>query len=143
MIGTLTYVTCTRGGCLSPAESGAAINEESKADAIRRVFETKGRRTRGKNVQAILLEQGIKVTSSQVSWVRKQLRRKKLAAKAQARMVKAGYKMSTGYEMPKKARPSRNGGLTLKDLMAAKDLVNQVGSVAVLRQVLDVLEKIG
>jgi arginine repressor len=89
----------------------------TKADAIRGVFGEMGVKARSRDVVATLAARGIKVTSAQVSTLRKTV------ANSRARVV-------TSYSV------------SLDHLMAAKALAQRLGGIAVAQRALESLAKL-
>jgi arginine repressor len=96
---------------------GANGSSGTKADAIRGVFGEMGAKARARDVVATLAARGIKVTSAQVSTLRKTI---------DSRRGKA----STAYSV------------SLDHLMAAKALAQRLGGIAVAQRALESLAKL-
>jgi len=118
----------TRGKKAAAAKNGAG--ETSKAQRIRDVAKTLGKKVRPRDVIAELAREGVKVSSAQVSMT----------------LRSAGYKRrrrgKKAVETTAAAHSSANG-LNVEALIAAKALVAKVGSVAVAEEALKVLKKLG
>jgi hypothetical protein len=104
-------------------------SQPSKAQMIRDAAKALGKSVRPRDVIAKLAEQGVKVTSPQVSVTlraagyRRKRRGKKAAAAA--------------------AHPATGNGLNVEALIAAKALISKVGSVETAEEALRVLKKLG
>lgn len=110
------------------ATNGAA--ETSKADSIRHVAQGLPKPIRPRDVVAALNEQGISVSPAQVSQVLKSmgLKRRRRGRRPAAMAGRAATPMG---EM-----------LTLENLLAAKKLVTQLGSIEAAKHAVDALAKL-
>ena len=113
------------------ASSNGAAVRGSKAAAIRSAAKSLGKKVRPRDVIAKLKEQGIAVTSAQVSTT---LKRMGMRPKGQDRKARAAAAAS----------PAANGSrsITINDLIAAKKLVEQLGGVEAASQALSALAKL-
>ena len=117
----------TRAGKKAAATNGAG--EASKAQRIRDVAKTLGKKVRPRDVIAELAKDGVTVSSAQVSMTlrsagyRRKRRGKRTAAAA--------------------AHPATGNGLNVEALIAAKALISKVGSVETAEEALRVLKKLG
>ncbi len=118
----------TRGKKAAAAPSNAA--ETSKAQRIRDVAKTLGRKVRPRDVIAELAREGITVSSAQVSMT---LRSAGYRHKRRGRKVAAATA----------AAASSSNGLNLDALIAAKALIAKVGSVEVAEEALRAMKKLG
>jgi hypothetical protein len=110
-----------------PAAPAASSNGTSKAEQIRQVAKSMGRKVRPRDVIAKLSEQGVTVTSAQVSTV--------LASMGMKRRKHGRRRMAVVETVA--------STLTLDSLLAAKKLVQQVGSVDAAKTAVDALAKLG
>ncbi len=116
------------------AAAGNGSSERGqKAEAIRTAARSFGKKVRPKDVIAMLKEQGIVVSSAQVSQTLKAMgmRRTRRGRKARVGAVAAAPRVA-----------SRLGSIAIDDLIAAKKLVNQLGSVEAATQALAALAKL-
>jgi arginine repressor len=127
----------SRGGKTAVAKKGAGkkatatngASEVSKAQRIRDVAKALGKSVRPRDVVAKLAEQGVRVSSPQVSVTlraagyRRKRRGKKTAAAA--------------------AHPATGNGLNVEALIAANAFISKVGSVETAEEALRVLKKLG
>ncbi len=112
------------------ASAGASTNSAAltKADQIREVAKTMGKRVRPRDVRAALAAKGIDVSRAQISNVlrgmglKRRRRRRKAAAAA--------------------APAARSVAISIDDLVAAKKLVGQVGSIEKVKEALSALAKL-
>jgi arginine repressor len=104
--------------------------ETSKAQRIRDVAKTLGRKVRPRDVIAELAKEGITVSSAQVSMT---LRSAGYRRKRRGRKVAATTAATT----------SSSNGLNLDALIAAKALIAKVGSVEVAEEALRAMKKLG
>ena len=113
------------------ASSNGAAERGSKAAAIRSAAQSLGKKVRPRDVIAMLKDQGITVTSAQVSTT---LKRMGMRPKGRDRKSRAAAAAS----------PAANGSrsITINDLIAAKKLVEQLGSVEAASQALSALAKL-
>lgn len=107
------------------SKPAAPSNGASKAASIRQVAQSMGKRVRPRDVIAKLAEQGIQASSAQVSQVLKGMgmKRRRRGRRAAVTDVVAST-------------------LTLDSLLAAKKLVNQLGSVEAAKSAVDALAKL-
>ncbi|HEV3343250.1 MAG TPA: hypothetical protein VG125_22955 [Pirellulales bacterium] len=108
----------------APAVSSAGA---SKAEQIRQVAKSMGGRVRPRDVIAQLSQQGVAVSSAQVSTV----------------LAGMGMKRRRRGRRPAAVVESVASTLTLDSLLAAKRLVNQLGSVEAAKTAVDALAKLG
>lgn len=101
-----------------------------KADAIRAAAMSIKGKVRPRDVIAMLGEQGIEVTSAQVSTTLK-----KMGMRKTGRGRKPGRPAAT-------ARAAHSGSISIDDLIAAKKLVEQLGSIEAASQALSALAKL-
>jgi hypothetical protein len=115
-----------KSGRAKPARAAAPVKSEAgtKADAIRQTAQGLPKPIRPRDVIAKLSEQGIAVSNAQVGQVLKGMGMRRRRGR---RAMKVEVVAST---------------LTLDSLLAAKKLVNQLGSVEVAKQVVDALARI-
>lgn len=104
--------------------------QSSKAQMIRDAAKELGKKVRPRDVVAKLAEQGVKVSSPQVSVT---LRAAGYRRKRRGKRAAAGTATS--------AAPS--SGLNVEALIAAKALISKVGSVQAAEQAIAVLKKLG
>jgi len=112
-----------------PRTKKSAVGEISKAEHIRQAAKTMGKKVRPKQIIAVLKEQGIVVTSPQVSSTLKaagyhRKRRGKKAASATA------------------PTPASANGLTLNALVAAKERIHKAGSVKAAEAAIQAMKKL-
>ena len=117
----------TRGKKAAAAKNGAG--ETSKAQRIRDVAKTLGKKVRPRDVIAELAKEGVKVSSAQVSMTLRSAgyRRKRRGKKAAAAV----------------AHPATGNGLNVEALIAAKALIAKVGGVEAAEEAIKVLKKLG
>ena len=124
----------TKKGAKGATKKAAAATNgsagTSKADSIRLVAEGMPKPVRPRDVVAALNEQGIAVSPAQVSQVLKGmgLKRRRRGRKPAA--------------MGGRATSSTSGSLSLENLLAAKRLVDQLGSVEAAKQAVDALARL-
>jgi arginine repressor len=118
----------TRGKKAAAATNNAT--ETSKAQRIRDIAKTLGRKVRPRDVIAELAKEGITVSSAQVSMT---LRSAGYRRKRRGRKVAATAAAAT----------SSSNGLNLDALIAAKALIAKVGSVEVAEEALRAMKKLG
>jgi arginine repressor len=114
-------------------KAAAATNntaETSKAQRIRDVAKTLGRKVRPRDVIAELAREGITVSSAQVS---------STLRAAGYRRKRRGRKVAS----VRAAAASSSNGLNLDALIAAKALIAKVGSVEVAEEALRAMKKLG
>ena len=115
----------------SRGKKAAATNgagETSKAQRIRDVAKALGKQVRPRDVIAELAKEGIAVSSAQVS---------STLSAAGYRRKRRGRKVSAAV-----ARPASGNGLNLYALIAAKALINKVGSVEAAEEALRAMKKL-
>lgn len=107
----------------APKKPVASKKEINKSEEIRKVanaMKAKGEKPRPVVIIETLKKQGIEVSSPQISMVLKKMgfrpRKRSKAGKA------------AGVVKPISVKPSRNGLVTIDDLIAAKKVVGQFGS---------------
>jgi arginine repressor len=108
-------------------KKAAAPDRDNKAEAIRAAAKSLGKKVRPRDIIAMLKEQGIAVSSAQVSTTLKSM-----GMKRTRRGRKAGAVAAAGREP-----------ITIEDLIAAKKLVNQLGSIEAASQAISALAKLG
>jgi len=108
------------------ANKAASSNDSSKAESIRQVAEGMAKPVRPRDVIAKLAEQGIEASSAQVSQVLKAM----------------GMKRRKRHRRPAMVTTTVASTLSLESLLAAKKLVNQLGSVEAAKSAVDALSKI-
>jgi transposase len=118
-----------RDSAAAPAKSSSGESQAgaSKAEQIRQVAAGMGGKVRPRDVIAKLAEQGVTVSSAQVSTVLRAM----------------GMKRRRRGRSPAAAVESVASTLTLDSLLAAKRLVNQLGSVEAAKTAVDALAKLG
>jgi hypothetical protein len=116
-----------RESAVAPAPSSSSAGA-SKAEQIRQVAKGMGGRVRPRDVIAQLAQQGVTVSSAQVSTV--------LASMGMKRRRRGRRPAAAVVE-------SVTSTLTLDSLLAAKRLVNQLGSVEAAKTAVDALAKLG
>ncbi len=115
-----------------PRKSGAEGGEKSKAQLIRDAAKEIGSGVRPRDIIAKLKEQGVEVSSAQVSTT--------LAAAGFRRKRRRRGGRPAGSKNV--ASHSTNGGLNLDALVAAKALVAKVGSVEVAEEAIKALKRL-
>jgi hypothetical protein len=107
----------------APKKPVASKKEINKSEEIRKVataMKAKGEKPRPVVIIETLKKQGVEVSSPQISMVLKKMgfrpRKRSTAGKA------------AGAVKPISVKPSRNGLVTIDDLIAAKKVVGQFGS---------------
>ena len=109
-----------------PRPKKSATGEISKAEHIRQTAKKMGKKVRPKEIVAVLKEQGIVVTSQQVSTT----------------LHAAGYRRRRrGKKTTGAAAPIANG-LNLEALIAAKALIQKVGSIKAAEEALAAMKKL-
>ena len=110
-------------------KKSAGANEMTKAEHIRQAAKKLGKRVRPRDVVAALKEQGVAVTSPQVSKTLKAAgyRRKRRAKRAAAAASTA---------------PVTLNGLNLKALIAAKELIHKAGGVKAAEAAIQAMKKL-
>jgi arginine repressor len=106
----------------------------NKAEAIRAAAKSLGKKVRPRDVIAMLKEQGIEVSSAQVSTTLKNMGMKK---------VRRGRKAGVGAVAALSRTASQSHSITIEDLIAAKKLVNQLGSVEAASKAISALARLG
>lgn len=102
--------------------AAAAKKEVNKSEEIRKVaaaMKAKNEKPRPVKIIEILKKQGIEVSSPQISMV---LKRMGFRPRKRSKAAKAGAVKSSAV------KTSRNGAVTVDDLIAAKKVVSQFGS---------------
>jgi lambda repressor-like predicted transcriptional regulator len=117
----------TRGKKAAAAKNDAGGT--SKAQRIRDVAKTLGKKVRPRDVIAELAKEGITVSSPQVS---------STLRAAGYRRKRRGTKVAAAV-----AHPAAGNGLNVEALIAAKALIAKVGSVETAEEALKVLKKLG
>jgi arginine repressor len=112
------------------AAATTSVGETSKAQRIRDVAKTLGRKVRPRDVIAELAKEGITVSSAQVSMTLRS---------AGYRRKRRGRKVAS----VKAAAASSSNGLNLDALIAAKALITKLGSVEVAEEALRAMKKLG
>jgi arginine repressor len=113
-------------GKKAAAKNGAG--ETSKAQRIRDVAKTLGRKVRPRDVIAELAKEGVTVSSAQVSMT----------------LRSAGYRRKRrGKNTAAAAHPAAGNGLNVEALIAAKALIAKVGGVEAAEEAIKVLKKLG
>ncbi|HVX64377.1 MAG TPA: hypothetical protein VHC19_27385 [Pirellulales bacterium] len=115
------------------ARSGGGAERGQKAEAIRSAARSIGGKVRPRDVIAMLKEQGIEVSSAQVSTTLKSMG---------MRRTRRGRKGKVGAVAAAPRAASRSEAISIDDLIAAKKLVNQLGSVEAASQALSALAKL-
>jgi arginine repressor len=117
----------------APKKAAALTNGTSgtKADAIREVAKGMGKRVRPMEVRAALSAKGIEVSYTQVSQVLTKMGMHKRRRR----------KSATGTAAP--AARSTSTSLSIDDLVAAKKLVGQIGSIEKVKEALAALARLG
>jgi len=106
------------------AQNGTEIN---KSQAIRDAFKELGRSSHPKEIRIALAEKGIAVSSAQISNVRTAMRAKRKQRTASA---------------PGRSVESSTASLSIDNLLAAKKLVEQVGSIEAAQQAVQVFGRL-
>jgi arginine repressor len=112
----------------APSTNGAAGS--TKADQIRDQAKSMPKPVRPKDVVAALKERGVEVLHTHVSQVLASMGMKKKRRKRKAAVAGAAPAVASN-------------GLSIDDLVAAKKLVSQVGSVEKVREALTALARLG
>lgn len=122
-----------RAGGSAKRGAVAAGERGHKAEAIRAAAGSLGKRVRPRDVIAMLKEQGIEVSSAQVSTTLKSMgmRRRRRGRRATAGAAAAAPRMAT-----------RSASISIEDLVAAKKLVDLLGSVEAASQAISALAKL-
>lgn len=122
-----------KGGRKKKARSGGGAERGQKAEAIRSAARSIGGKVRPRDVIAMLKEQGIEVSSAQVSTTLKSMG---------MRRTRRGRKGKVGAVAAAPRAASRSEAISIDDLIAAKKLVNQLGSVEAASHALSALAKL-
>lgn len=120
------------GRAAAQAMNGAS-ERGNKAESIRQAAKSLGKKVRPRDVIAMLKDQGIEVTSGQVSTTLKTMG---------MRRTRRGRKPASGAEAGTPRAASRFESVTIEDLIAAKKLVTQLGSVEAASQALSALARL-
>jgi transposase len=115
---------------VAAAATNGAAAQINKAQRIRDVAKTLGKKVRPKDVISELAKEGITVSSAQVS---------STLSAAGYRRKRRGKKTAVAAA----SHPSSGNGLNLEALIAAKALIAKVGSVEVAQEALAALKKLG
>jgi arginine repressor len=115
------------------ATSANGAERGSKAEAIRSAARSIGRKVRPRDVIAMLKEQGVDVSSAQVSTTLKAMGMKRTGRGRKPRVVAAA--------IARKA-PASSGRVSLDDLIAAKRLVEKLGGIEQARTAMSALAKL-
>jgi len=118
-------------GAAKAASQNGAAKHGNKAEAIRTAAGSLGKTVRPKDVIAMLAKQGITVSSAQVSTTLKRMGMTK---------VRRGRKPGAVAKAARAA--NRSDSISIHDLIAAKKLVTQLGSVEAATQALSALAKL-
>ena len=113
-----------------PPQRANGAGQVNKAQRIRDVAKTLGKKVRPKDVIAELAKEGITVSSAQVS---------STLSAAGYRRKRRGKKAAVAAA----SHPANGNGLNLDALIAAKALIAKVGSVEVAQEALAALKKLG
>ncbi len=117
-------------GRKTAAPTSQAAGQVNKAQRIRDVAKTLGKKVRPKNVISELAKEGITVSSAQVS----------------STLSAAGYRRKRRGKKTAAAsatHPASGNGLNLEALIAAKQLIQKVGGIEVAQEALAALKKLG
>jgi hypothetical protein len=115
------------------AKRGRRRDGVNKSELIRATKDKLGPRSRPRDVIAALSEQGIHVSRALVTNVLNRAGGKTVSAKAKAPSAPAA---------PRGRRPAASGAVSMSDLLAAKKIVAEMGSIANARRALDAYEKL-
>ena len=108
-------------------KSSAVSEQPSKAQRIRDVAKSFGRKVRPRDVISELAKEGVTVSSAQVSTT----------------LSAAGYRRKRrGRKSAAVPHPAAGNGLTLDALIAAKTLIAKVGSVEAAEEALRAMKKL-
>jgi len=111
-----------------PKKAAAPNGKITKAQQIRDVAKTMGKKVRPKDIIAILAKDGVKVSSAQVSTT----------------LRAAGYRRKRrGKKATGAATPVASNGLTLNALVAAKELIHKAGGVKAAEAAIQAMKKLG
>ena len=114
------------GNCRHATSNGAG--QVNKAQRIRDVAKSLGKKVRPKDVIAELAKEGITVSSAQVSTT----------------LRAAGYRRKRrGKKVAAAAQPASGNGLNLDALIAAKALIQKVGGIEMAQEALAAMKKLG
>jgi len=111
----------------SAASAQNGTEQINKSQSIRDAFQELGRSAHPKEIRIALTEKGIDVSSAQISNVRTAMR-----AKRKQRMA----------SVPTRTVETSPGAITVDHLLAAKKLVEQVGSIEAAQQAVQVFGKL-
>ncbi|HVX13822.1 MAG TPA: hypothetical protein VHC22_21750 [Pirellulales bacterium] len=111
----------------------------TKADSIREVARRLPKPVRPRDVIAALAEQGIEATRAQVSQVLKSMGMRPRGRRGAKRAAAATHHVKTG---PRRMPAAASASISLADLLAAKRLVNQIGSIELAKEAVDALAKL-
>jgi transposase len=107
---------------------GRKAGEVNKAERIRQVAKSLGKKVRPRDVIAELAKEGIQVSSAQVS----------------VTLRSAGYRRRRrGRKATTTTATASHNGLNVEALIAAKALIGKVGSVEAAEEAIKVLKKLG
>ena len=121
-------------GRAAVASTNGSSAHGNKAEAIRAAAKSLGKKVRPRDVIAMLKEQGIEVSSAQVSTTLKNMGMK---------IVRRGRKAGVGAVPALSRTASQSHSITIEDLIAAKKLVNQLGSVEAASKAFSALARLG
>lgn len=113
--------------------TNATSERGNKAEAIRQAAKSLGKKVRPRDVIAMLKEQGIEVSSAQVSTTLKSMGMRRTRRGRRAAIGGMGSSRVASHSQP----------VTVEDLIAAKKLVNQLGSVEAASQAISALARLG
>jgi arginine repressor len=120
-------------GIRSAAKSNFGLERGSKAEAIRSAAKSIGKKVRPRDVIAMLQEQGITVTSAQVSTTLKQMG---------MRRTRRGRRPQVAAVAVTRKAPASSDRVSLDDLIAAKRLVEKLGGIEQARTAIGALAKL-
>jgi arginine repressor len=120
-------------GRATAASANGSAGHGNKAEAIRAAAKSLGKKVRPRDIIAMLQEQGIRVSSAQVSTTltRMGMRRTKRGRNARAGAVATAARAA-----------GNSASITIEDLIAAKKLVNQLGSVEAASKAISALARL-
>jgi arginine repressor len=121
-----------KAGRVTARAASSDSERGNKAEAIRQAAKSLGKKVRPRDIIAMLKEQGIEVSSAQVSTTLKAMG---------MRRTRRGRKPASGGTGASHAA-SRSEPITLEDLIAAKKLVNQLGSAEAASRALSALARL-
>lgn len=113
------------------AASKNGAERGSKVAAIRSAAKSLGKKVRPRDVIAMLKEQGLKVSSAQVSTTLKAMGMRRTRRGRKARVSAVAHKMSAS-----------STHVSIEDLIAAKKLVEQLGGIEQTKTVVSALAKL-